>query len=57
MPRAASANRRPEREPADDIALPIGARLGQHPVDAQLNKLINFSSLVEQFFNEINEYR
>ena len=31
------------------------SRLGQHPPNVHRNELVNFSKLVEQFFNEIKE--
>jgi hypothetical protein len=31
------------------------SRLGQHPPNVHRNERVNFSKLVEQFFNEITE--
>ena len=40
---------------ADRITCQMRSRLDQHPPNVHRNELVNFSKLVEQFFNEIKE--
>jgi hypothetical protein len=39
----------------DEIPQHSHVGLGQHPPDVHRNELVDFSKLVEQFFNEIKE--